>query len=178
MNIFKQVKMAILNFEKYPDLLKTKLSKVIIYALFFISITNIIYIFAPILNMYVYSGGYNSIINNYVPDFKVEDSQVVLNEVYKKNINNLNLTLIFNTDKSEDNQKITIEDLKNSKSLVLKITNNKALFSFSQFSINLSPFIDMFNIKSKADIFYSFNVFKLYFSYYVFIIYKFNLLFL
>lgn len=148
MYIFKQAKNAILDFDKYVELLKTKISKVIVYALFFIILSSFIYSSYPFISYYTQTKGFDNFIEEYIPDFKVENNKLIFDK-YTKTDTPLGLTFIFDT---KENNSITKEDKKDVKSPILKFTPTHIISSELNFNMELEPFIKGFNIQNKDDL--------------------------
>lgn len=148
MYIFKQAKNAILDFDKYVELLKTKISKVIVYALFFIILSSFIYSSYPFISYYTQTKGFDNFIEEYIPDFKVEKNKLIFDK-YTKTDTPLGLTFIFDT---KENNSITKEDKKDVKSPILKFTPTHIISSELNFNMELEPFIKGFNIQNKDDL--------------------------
>lgn len=148
MYIFKQAKLAILDFDKYPELLKTKLSKVIFYALFFIIIFNIISSSIPFISYYTKTKGFNNFIEQYVPDFTVKDNKIVFDE-YSKIETPVGVTFIYD---NKENNSITKEDKKDVNNIILKITPTYVISSALNLNIQLAPILQTFNINEKGDL--------------------------
>ena len=134
MYIFKHVKYATLNFDKYPELLKTKLSKVIFYAIFFIFLSNLTYILFPFISSYNQSKGFNNFIEEYTPDFTTKNNKLVFDKYYKVN------------------NHITNEDKKYVYNNILKVTPTNIISSNLNINIKTSDIIKVFNINEKADL--------------------------
>lgn len=148
MYIFKQAKNAILDFDKYVELLKTKISKVIVYALFFVILSSFIYSSYPFISYYIQTKGFDNFIEEYIPDFKVENNKLIFDK-YTKTDTPLGLTFIFDT---KEKNSITKEDKKDVKSTILKFTPTHIISSELNFNMELEPFIKGFNIQNKDDL--------------------------
>lgn len=148
MYIFKHIKYATLNFDKYPELLKTKLSKVIFYAVFFIFLSNLTYILFPFITSYNQSKGFNNFIEEYIPDFTTKNNKLVFDKYYKVDTP-LNITFIFDP---EENNYITNEDKKYVYNNILKVTPTNIISSNLNINIKTSDIIKVFNINEKADL--------------------------
>ena len=148
MYIFKQAKNAIFHFDKYPELLETKLSKVIFYALFFIIFFNAIYSSYPFISYYTKTKGFDNFVEKYIPDFKVIDEKLVIDEYYKTSTP-LDMTIIFDP---EENNYITEEDKKDVKGLILKVTPTHIISSELGLNIQISSLLNTFNIYDKSDL--------------------------
>ncbi len=148
MYIFKQAKLAMLDFDKYQELLKTKLSKAIFYALFFIIIFNVIFSSIPFISYYVKTKGFDSFVEKYVPDFTVENSKVVFDE-YSKVETPLGITFIYD---DKENNAITEEDKKDVDDIILKVTPTYIISSTLNINVQLAPILETFNINEKADL--------------------------
>ena len=139
MYIFKHVKYATLNFDKYPELLKTKLPKVIFYAVFFIFLSNLTYILFPFITSYNQSKGFNNFIEEYIPDFTTKNNKLVFDKYYKVDTP-LNITFIFDP---EENNHITNEDKKYVYNTILKVTPTNIISS----NLNINEKADLINLK-------------------------------
>ncbi|WP_317367296.1 DUF1189 family protein [uncultured Tyzzerella sp.] len=149
MYILKQVKYAILRFDKYPELLKTNLAKVIFYALFFIFLSNFTYTSFPFITSYTESKGFDNFVKNYIPDFTTKDNKLVFDE-YSKVDTPLDVTFIF--DPNEKNNYITNEDKKYVDNIILKVTPTHIISSHLNINIKISDMIKIFNISEKSDL--------------------------
>lgn len=148
MYIFKQAKNAILNFECYPELLKTKISKVSLYALFFIIIFNFIFSAIPFATYYLKTKGFDNFIQQYVPDFKIENDKIIFDK-YTKIDTPLGITFIFDT---KENKQITDEDKKDVQNLIIKVTPTYVVSSALNLNIQIPPILKAFDIKNKQDL--------------------------
>ncbi len=148
MYIFKQAKNAILNFDKYSELLKTRFSKVLFYALFFILLLNFMYSFIVYTTYNNKIKGFDSFIEKYIPDFKVENSKVIFKE-YQKVETPLGITFIFDT---KENNEITSDDKKDVDNMILKVTPTYIISSSLNVNLPISQFLQVFNINEKADL--------------------------
>ncbi|WP_250277803.1 DUF1189 family protein [[Clostridium] colinum] len=148
MYIFKQAKNSILDFDKYPELLKTRLSKVIFYALFFIIFSNAIYSSSPFISYYLKTRGFDNFIEKYIPNFKVENNKIIFDK-YSKVSTPLDITFIFDT---KENNKITDEDKKDSKNMILKITPTNIISSTLNVNLPVAPLLETLNITKKSDL--------------------------
>ena len=148
MYIFKQAKNAILNFDKYPELLKTKLSKVVFYALFFIIFLNAIYSSIVYITYNNKIKGFDRFIQEYIPDFTVENNKVIFKE-YEKVSTPLDITFIFDP---QENNVITNEDRKDVNNMILKVTPTYIISSSLNLNLQISQFLEVFNINEKADL--------------------------
>ena len=136
MYIFKHIKYATLNFDKYPELLKTKLSKVIFYAVFFIFLSNLTYILFPFITSYNQSKGFNNFIEEYIPDFTTKNNKLVFDKYYKVDTP-LNITFIFDPEVYNN---------------ILKVTPTNIISSNLNINIKTSDIIKVFNINEKSDL--------------------------
>lgn len=148
MYIFKQAKNAISNFECYPELLKTKVSKVVLYALFFIITFNFIFSTIPFATYYLKTKGFDNFIQQYVPDFKVENDKIIFDK-YTKTDTPLGITFIFDT---KENNKITDQDKKDVESFIIKVTPTYVISSALNLNIQIAPILKTFDIKNKQDL--------------------------
>lgn len=150
MYIFKQAKSAILYFDKYPELLKTKLSKVIFYALFFIFLSNFMYSSYPFISYYIETKGFDNFVEKYIPNFKIENEKVIFNK-YTKTDTPLGMTFIFDP---KENNSITKEDKKdvNENNVILKFTPTHIISSSLNLNMEIAPILKTFNIQNKSDI--------------------------
>lgn len=148
MYIFKQAKNAISNFECYPELLKTKISKVILYALFFIITFNFIFSAIPFATYYFKTKGFDDFIQQYVPDFNIENDKIIF-EKYTKINTPLGITFIFDT---KENNKITEQDKKDVENFIIKVTPTYVISSTLNLNIQLAPILKTFDIKNKQDL--------------------------
>ena len=148
MYIFKQAKNAILEFDKYPELLKTSLTKVIFYALFFILLSNFTYISYPFISSYYEVKNFDSFIEEYIPDFTIENDKLVFDKYYKIDTP-LDITFIFDP---EENNYISNEDKKYVDNIILKVTPTHIISSTLNINIEVSSIIKIFNISEKDDL--------------------------
>ncbi len=149
MYIFRQAKDAMFHFENYPKILKTKLSKVILYALFFIIILNIISISIPFLANKAKIKSFENFIETYVPDFKIENNKIIFDK-YKKENTPLNITFIFEPE--DKNLSISKEDKENSQLQIFKFTPSYMMTYPQNISVKIDDIINIFNIKQKSDL--------------------------
>ena len=147
MYIFRQAKNAILDFDKYPELLKTKFNKVVFYALFFVLFFNFlqsIFVFAFSIKHI----GFDNFVEKYVPDFEVLDDKLVF-EKYEKVSTPVGITFIFDPKNSD---KITKEDMEDVDNIILKITPSSIISPSLNIKLDTKAILKAFDIQNKSDL--------------------------
>ncbi len=75
MNFFKQFSVAVYQFDRYRELISLKSVKVFLYELILFLITTIIFL-VPLAVIFISYGGMEGIIDEFIPDFKIENGQL------------------------------------------------------------------------------------------------------
>lgn len=185
MYIFRQINDAIFNFHKYPELVKTSGFKVFLYAIFLIICSAFTYIIAPSIVSYNKLGGYDYFITENLPDFKVKDNKVLVDEYIKKNIGD-EFTIIFDV---SDVSSITTSDFDEANPIILKVTPSYISSNLLGYSVNIETLIEMFGISEKNDLMQfktfftalyliSFFIIILYYSFSIFVLFLISALFI
>lgn len=152
----EQLKNSILYFEKYPELLNNKLSKVILFGLLLINFSLIIGALLPSYINYNKVGGFDNFIINSVPEFEVENNKLIIDSYKKTELQSSNVILIFDP----SNQKtITDEDISLTGTsnlntpIVIKITPNYILSNIFDRPIDISIYLEYLGLETRDDLF-------------------------
>lgn len=93
MSLIKSFITAIYGFHNYPNLIKNKTSKTILYYILFTILIMILSI-APLARLYLRAGGLTGIADKYIPNFKIENGKLSCTTV---DSNNEGLRIYINT---------------------------------------------------------------------------------
>lgn len=159
---FQQLKYTLLYFDKYSDLLKNKLYKVILFGIILLNFSLICGSIVPIFINYAKIGGFDNFVTNIVPEFKVEDNKLIIDE-YSLNVLPNNIAFIFDPEDPVDTSSVTSNDLEllnkynnNNNFIIIKVTPSYILtnniFNINS-SVNLDIYLDLLQIKSREDLF-------------------------
>ena len=83
MNIFKELVLSVYSYGSYKEFLKNRRSKVFGFGLMLVLLYFIITIGIPYLMFHLETGGYGAMIEEYVPDFELEDGYLQIDEVFE-----------------------------------------------------------------------------------------------